>query len=149
MSNHGKCFKVVEINNYNVESALRPLLQYRKLQLWFVMYYTTKCMFSDFIFYRMNFIIQQNLYHCTIYARQQLFEVSSNLRDIWYGADMDRGGMLRSDWNWWIMLCFMMRDSQEAIILMKPSCWQYQLFAYLMQQVICFQNFICSLCSKQ
>jgi sacsin len=27
------------------------------------------------------------------------FEVSSNRRDIWYGADMDRGGKLRSDWN--------------------------------------------------
>nr|ACN33893.1 unknown [Zea mays] len=22
-----------------------------------------------------------------------------------------------------LMLCFTMRDSQEAIILMKPSCW--------------------------
>lgn len=27
------------------------------------------------------------------------FELSSNRRDIWYGADMDRGGKLRSDWN--------------------------------------------------
>lgn len=27
------------------------------------------------------------------------FEISSNRRDIWYGADMDRGGKLRSDWN--------------------------------------------------
>ncbi|XP_026408158.1 sacsin-like isoform X2 [Papaver somniferum] len=27
------------------------------------------------------------------------FEVSSNRRSIWYGADMDRGGKLRSDWN--------------------------------------------------
>nr|CAD1821120.1 unnamed protein product [Ananas comosus var. bracteatus] len=27
------------------------------------------------------------------------FEVSSNRRNIWYGADMDRGGKLRSDWN--------------------------------------------------
>ena len=27
------------------------------------------------------------------------FEVLSNRRDIWYGADMDRGGKLRSDWN--------------------------------------------------
>ena len=27
------------------------------------------------------------------------FELSSNRRDIWYGADMDRAGKLRSDWN--------------------------------------------------
>ncbi|KAG9441938.1 hypothetical protein H6P81_017792 [Aristolochia fimbriata] len=27
------------------------------------------------------------------------FEVSSNRRSIWFGADMDRGGKLRSDWN--------------------------------------------------
>ncbi|KAF8378912.1 hypothetical protein HHK36_030261 [Tetracentron sinense] len=27
------------------------------------------------------------------------FEISSNRRGIWYGADMDRGGKLRSDWN--------------------------------------------------
>lgn len=27
------------------------------------------------------------------------FEVSSNRRNIWFGADMDRGGKLRSDWN--------------------------------------------------
>ena len=27
------------------------------------------------------------------------FEVLSNRRDIWYGADMDRGGKLRADWN--------------------------------------------------
>ncbi|KAG0589167.1 hypothetical protein KC19_1G000400 [Ceratodon purpureus] len=27
------------------------------------------------------------------------FELSSNRRDIWYGADMDRGGKLRSNWN--------------------------------------------------
>ncbi|CAM8938869.1 unnamed protein product [Rhodiola kirilowii] len=27
------------------------------------------------------------------------FEVSSNRRGIWYGADMDRGGKMRSDWN--------------------------------------------------
>jgi len=27
------------------------------------------------------------------------FEVASNRRSIWFGADMDRGGKLRSDWN--------------------------------------------------
>lgn len=27
------------------------------------------------------------------------FEISSNRRSIWFGADMDRGGKLRSDWN--------------------------------------------------
>ncbi|KAF3777352.1 Sacsin [Nymphaea thermarum] len=27
------------------------------------------------------------------------FELSSNRRSIWFGADMDRGGRLRSDWN--------------------------------------------------
>ncbi|KAL5721483.1 hypothetical protein ACHQM5_005125 [Ranunculus cassubicifolius] len=60
------------------------------------------------------------------------FEVSSNRRSIWYGADMDRGGKLRSDWNRLLLEDVVAPVFVRLLLgvqdLARPSEWSYSLW---------------------
>lgn len=60
------------------------------------------------------------------------FEVSSNRRGIWYGADMDRGGKMRSDWNVHLLVDVVAPGYAHLLLSLRemlgPSALYYSLF---------------------
>ncbi|XP_031495485.1 uncharacterized protein LOC116261037 isoform X2 [Nymphaea colorata] len=62
------------------------------------------------------------------------FELSSNRRSIWFGADMDRGGKLRSDWNMLLLEDVVSVAFNELLLsvrkFMGPTQAYYSLWPY-------------------